>query len=99
MPIKVDTGAVVAAANRINNINTKISSDFNNAVSSINGLDAAWNSSAASAAIAKFRSIQNEYADERYTVINNLVIFMRTTVGDNYDIVESNAVSAAAQFK
>ena len=99
MSIKVDTGAVVAAANRINNINTKLLSDFNNAVSSINGLDAAWDSRAASSAIAKFRSIQNEYADERYTVINNLVNFMRTTVGENYEIVEGNAVRAAAQFK
>ena len=99
MAIKIDTGAVSATANRINNINTKLYSDFNNVISSINGLDATWDSRAASAAIAKFRNIHNEYADERYTVINNLVNFMRTTVGENYEIIESNAVSAAAQFK
>lgn len=99
MSIRVDTGAVTAAANRINNINTKLNSDFNNAVSSISGLDAAWDSRAASAAIAKFRSIQNEYTDERFTVINNLVSFMRTTVGENYENVENSAVRAAAQFK
>ena len=99
MAIRINTGAVSSAADRINNINIKLCSDFNNAVSSVYSLDAAWDSAAASAAIAKFRSIQNEYADERYAVINNLVNFMRTTVGENYEIVENQAVSAAAKFK
>ena len=99
MAIKIDTGAVCAAANRINSINVKMNSDFNITVSSVNSLNSVWDSRAASAAIAKFRSIQNEYADERYTVINNLVNFMQTTAGYNYDFTESSAVSAAAQFK
>ena len=97
--LKIDVEQVVAAANRIKNLNTQMKDDFDCVQDAITKLDGAWDGSAATNAIGKFNAIKNAYCDARYNVVDNFVAFLHQQVGEGYTQTETANKSLADQFK
>lgn len=99
MAIKVNTAIVRSTASQISSINNKIKNDFSTIDTAINNLNANWDGSASDAAIRKFQNIKNNYYNNRYNVVNDMVNFMLKQVGEGYESTETVVSSAASAFK
>ena len=99
MSIKINTLKVNSAASNISRINGNIRDDFSAVTSAINVLDRNWDGSASDNAIRAFNSIKESYCDYRYSVINDLVVFLRNQVSTNYENTEQKVQTAADLFK
>ena len=97
--LKINTEAVVTAANRIKNCNDRMRDGFPTVQAAINNLNNSWNGAAASHAIGKFNELKSRYPDARYTVLDNYVNFLFQQVGEGYTQSEDANVSLADQFK
>ena len=97
--LKINTDAVVSAANNIKLYNTQMRDDFSDVQTAITQLDSVWEGSAATAAIGKFNELRSTYADARYNVLDNYVNFLLQQVGEGYTQTETVNVSLADQFK
>lgn len=97
--VKVDAERVIAAANRIKNLNNQMRAEFKSVQDAISRLDSSWDGSAANNAIRKFNAIKNSYCDARYNVIDNFVAFLHQQVGEGYIQTEATNKSLADQFK
>lgn len=99
MAIKVNTAVIKSTASQISSINKKINNDFSNVESAINTLNRNWDGSASDNAIRKFQSIKNNFYNNRYNVVNDMVNFMLKQVGEGYESTETTVSSAASAFK
>lgn len=97
--LKINTDAVVAAANNIKLYNTQMRDGFPNVQTAITRLDNFWDGSAATAAISKFNEIKSQFFEARYDVLDNYVNFLLQQVGEGYTQTENVNVSLAEQFK
>jgi len=99
MAIKINTGAVSTAATQIAKINQNISNDFSMVESAMNTLNRSWDGGASDNAIRKYQNIKNNYHQNRYDVIKQMVNFMRKQAGEGYEKTEQAIQSAASAFK
>ena len=99
MAIKINTSRVEASAAMIESHNKTIRNDFDAVINAMNILNRNWDGSASDDAIRTFNRIRDEYADNRYAAIHNLVSFLRVTVASNYEETENQIKSAADAFK
>ncbi|MCL2662963.1 MAG: WXG100 family type VII secretion target [Oscillospiraceae bacterium] len=96
---RVNTSAITAAANNIANLNTGIRNDFNTVETEMNGLASAWRGEASERARAAFSSVRNAYLNDRFSVVDNYVRFLRNQVGDGYVQTETTNEKLADAFK
>lgn len=99
MAIKIDTSRVRSTASQISTMNKKIKNDFSSVESAINSLNNNWDGSASDAAVRKFQNIKNNYYNNRFNVVNDMVNFMLNQVGEGYEKTETTISSAASAFK
>ncbi len=99
MSIKVNTAAINNTANKIKVNNDAIKNDFSEVISAINRMNSNWDGNASNAAISTFNKINNQYSSNRYNVINDMVVFLKKQVDENYTTTEVTINSAAAAFK
>ena len=99
MDIQINTAAVSSAADQIDNLNKKLRTEMSELESAIKSLQRNWDGSAADTGINKFNYIKNNTDEARYSVINNLVSFLKIQVGENYEITEQSVSKAASAFK
>lgn len=97
--LKLNTDAVRASANTISKYNKQIKDKMDEVQKAMSKLDAAWDGSAATAAMGKFNQIKNAYADNRYAVVDNYVSFLFQQVGEGYEQTETVNKSLADAFK
>lgn len=97
--IKVNTDAVVSAAQNIRKVNNDIHNLISSVESAMRSLDNAWDGNASTNAVNKYHSIKNAYCDNRYNVIENFVNFLLQQVGEGYDQTETTNKSLADAFK
>lgn len=97
--LKMNTQAVVSAANKIKSYNDKMRKEFPDVDKSVNKLRGTWDSPAADTAFTKFNEIKANYNNVRYDVLDNYVNFMLKQVGEGYTQTEKVNVSLADQFK
>lgn len=99
MAIRIDTAAVETTATQVADMNRQISDDFAFVEAAISNLDKNWNGTASVAVLKKFERIRNTYFSNRYEVINDMIKFMRTQVGEEYEQAETSIATAASAFK
>lgn len=97
--LKINTDAVVAAANNIKNCNNQIRENFSSVQTALSCLDKCWEGSAASYAIGKFNEMKSKFPDARYSVLDNYVKYLLQLVGEGYIQSEEANISLADQFK
>lgn len=99
MAIKINTAIVRSTASQISSVNNKINNDFSAVDSAINALNRNWDGSASDIALRKFQSIKNNFYNNRFNVVNDMVNFMLKQVGEGYESTETTVSSAASAFK
>ena len=99
MAINIKTEAVTKAASHIDEQNKNIQSDVEATKAVMRTLKTAWSGSAAGEAFARYDAIEKNFFEARYNVINNMVVFMRTCVEQNYENTETTISTAASAFK
>lgn len=99
MSVLINTQFVKAAASKIDNYNNKIKTDFSKVEKSINKLNASWDGVASDNVINIFQNIKKSYCNNRFAVINNLVVFLKNKVNPDYEETETAIKNAADYFK
>lgn len=99
MAIKINTAIVRSTAAQISSVNNKMNNDFFAVDSAINALNRSWDGSASDIAMRKFQSIKNNFYNNRFNVVNDMVNFMLKQVGEGYESTETAVSSAASAFK
>lgn len=99
MAIKINTAIVRSTASQISSVNNKMNNDFSAVDSAINALNRNWDGSASDIALRKFQSIKNNFYNNRFNVVNDMVNFMLKQVGEGYESTETTVSSAASAFK
>lgn len=97
--LKINSDRVIHSANSVRTINNAIRDDFGKVENAIRQLDASWDGSAASNAMAKFNSLKTSFCDARYNVLDEYVRFLYGQVGQGYNETESVNRSLADSFK
>lgn len=98
MAILIDTVAVMAAAEDIDKVNRRIKADLSDVDEAIGSLAKNWQGGAASSGINKYDYIKRNFAEARFGVVNNLVVYMKNSVGALYDEVDKEIAAAASEF-
>ena len=98
MAIQIDTGAVRAAAQCVQNENRKINREFEALSRKISEMNRNWDGNGSNNAIRLFDNI-NRVNDSRSQVMSSFADFMNRQVGHGYETTESNITSAADAFK
>lgn len=99
MAVYIQSGAVTAAADRLDVINRHITDDFTvlkNAIASLNG---SWDGGASEKAMKRFEHLRKTYEVPRSQRVRDLAAFMRDRVQESYEMTESAVKAAASQFK
>ena len=99
MEIQINTAAVSATADRLDKLNQKLRLDLSDVDATIMSLRQCWEGEASGTCVRKYDYIKNNYADARYSVVNDLVAFLKMQVGERYETTEQVATNAAAAFK
>ena len=97
--LKMNTESVNVVADNINVINNQIRDDISNVDSAISSLNGSWEGSASSCVIDKYYSLKNQFCDNRYTVLNNYVNYLKQQIGTGYESTETTNTTLADQFK
>lgn len=97
--LRINSDAVVVAANNIKSLNGQIRDGFGSVKNAINKLNNTWDGGASDSAISKFNEIESNYCNARYNVMNDYVFFLLQQVGEGYTNTEAVNVSLADQFK
>lgn len=97
--IQVDTGKVVAVANRISELNHDIDNEFERVEKAIQRLNGRWNSRSSGVVIGKFYSIKNNFKDNRFKVMQDYSNFLKQQVSDGYNTTETANTNLADAFK
>ena len=100
MDILINTAEVLSTADQIDTINKKIREDLANLDSAIKTLKNNWEGEASNSCTNRYDYIKNSFSDSRFTVVNEMVYFMRSNVGEEYERLEKTLVdTAASAFK
>ena len=99
MAILINTAVVSNTADQIDTANKKIRDDLSGVDSAIRSLQQNWEGEAASSCTNKYDYIKRNFADARFSVVNDLVTFIRKQVDEGYETTEKAVSSAAAAFK
>jgi len=97
--IHIDTGKVVAAANRISTLNNEIDSEFDTLETAVGRLNQSWYSRASHVVIDRFYSIKNNFKDSRYKVMQDYGDFLKQPVSEGYNAAETGNTSLSDAFK
>ncbi len=97
--VKMDTDAVTTIADNIAILNGDMKDRFNELSKAVDKLHGSWEGKAAETCIGKFKDIDSAYSESRYTVINNVVLFLKQQIGEGYEETEKANVSLADYFK
>ena len=99
MDIIINTAAVLTAAENIDSINKKMQSDLSDVESALRTMRQSWEGDGANACTNSYDRIKKGLGNDRFTVINGLVSFMKNQVGEGYESTEQSVSSAASAFK
>ena len=97
--MRINTAAVSSAANQIDSVNKEIRSDMGNVDTAIKNLQKNWEGSASSACNTRYKNIKSNFKETRFSIINNLVSFLKQYVGVEYENTEQKVSDAASKFK
>ena len=97
--MRINTAAVSSSASQIDAINKEIRSDMSNVDTAIKNLQKNWEGSGSSACNTRYKSIKSTFKEARFSVINNLVSFLKEHVGVTYEDTEQKVSNAASKFK
>lgn len=96
--IKIDTAFIGLTADNVNLINNTIRNGETGVNSAVATLSQSWQGDGANACISYYKKIEKAY-ESRYSVVNQMVGFLKNMVGETYEISEGNLVSAVSAFK
>lgn len=99
MAILINTQAVSTATTNIDTLNKKIRDDLTLVDNKINKLPSSCEGEAVSTCIGKYKYIKEIHSTDRYAVLNEMVSFMRSQIGENYEEAEKVVSKAAVSFK
>ena len=99
MAILINTAAVSNTADQIDATNIDLRDGLSDIDSAIRSLQQNWEGEAASSCANKYDYIKRNFADARFSVVNDLVTFIRKQVDEGYETTEKTVSSAAAAFK
>lgn len=99
MAILINTAVVSNTADQIDTANKKIRDDLSDIDSAIRTLQQNWVGEASNSCANKYDYIKRNFADARFSVVNDLVTFIRKQVNEGYETTEKTVSSAAAAFK
>lgn len=99
MAVNVETGSVVACANKIDSYNKSIRNDFSAVESAMSSLDRCWDGGVSNNAIREFGKIKDDFFADRYSVIDNMKSFLINVVSTGYEEAEKALTSASKAFK
>ena len=97
--LNVNTEAIATAADNIDDINGLIHDRFIDLQKEVAKLKGEWQSPASETVMNKFDEIKTCFEDERYTVLQNYVRFLRDVVGVGYEQTEDVNKSLSEAFK
>lgn len=99
MAILINTAVVSNTADQIDATNIDLRDGLSDIDSAIRTLQQYWEGEALSSCTNKYEYIKRNFADARFSVVNDLVTFIRKQVDEGYEVTEKNVSSAAAAFK
>lgn len=99
MTIKINTAKIDTSATKIDTYNSKMRDDFSDVVDAIAVLNRNWDGGASDNVIYAFNKLKSTHCDRRFSVINNLVTFLRNRVSTDYQRTETNIKENAKAFK
>lgn len=97
--LRVDSVAVLTAADKISTINKAIYDKIGDVEVSVTKLNSTWDSPSAAGVIGKFFAIKETYSTSRYDVVENYIRFLHNQVGDGYTTAEELNKTLAEAFK
>lgn len=98
MAIQITTNAVLALADQIDMSNKRIRDEFNELESTIRSLQQNWEGEASNTCARKYHYIKQQFSDARFSVVNDLFLFLHQ-VDDAYNQVDQAIATAASAFK
>lgn len=99
MDLLINTAAVLSTAEQIDTINKQIRDDLADVDNAIKALQQSWESEAAGSCSNKYEYIKRSFSDRRFSVVNQMVSFLKNQVGEGYETTEKTLSSAASAFK
>lgn len=97
--IKIITDLIISTAEEIAVINKSIKEDFEDVKRAMGKLDSSWDGKAATEAMQCFNSINAQFGETRYNIMDNYVNFLRQYVAPSYENAENVNVKLAEAFK
>lgn len=97
--LKINTDAVRALADTITSVNKQIDSAFPRATNAVSSLQKSWSGPAAEKAFSRFNEIKSTICEPRSTVMKNYANYLRSLIGEGYELVEETNKSLADAFK
>ncbi len=95
----INTAAVLAAADQIDTANKNMRDELSDIDLAIRTLQQSWEGAAANSCANKYEYIKRNFSDARFSVVNDMVSFMKNQVGEGYKTTEKTVLSAASAFK
>jgi WXG100 family type VII secretion target len=97
--ITLDSGEVLAIANRIESDNNQLRDLLNESKSTIDRLSSMWSGRAADETRASYDSFATKFFQQYQDVLNQYVTFLRRNVSEQYTDTENVNVQLADAFK
>jgi len=97
--IRVNTDLVNIAAKNINNYNGNIKVAFDSLNKVMTSLGDYWDGNVGENAETAFTGIRNAFSEERFSVMENYVVFLHTQVEQGYIETETTNTKLADAFK
>ena len=99
MAIQINTAAVSSAADNIEITNKRIRDELSDVDSAIRTLQQNWEGEASSSCANKYEYIKRSFSDARFSVVNDIVSFLKNQVGEGYETTEQAVATAASAFR
>ena len=97
--IGVNTEQVAQIADRIENLNNRLTEELNNSKVTIDQLANIWEGEAAQATISSFDEFAAKYFQNYENIITQYVQFLRTYIDQGYFDTETQNIGLADAFK
>ena len=91
----IDSGKVREAANEISILNGRLETELNNCKAVVDALSTSWIGTAADDSISTFDEFINKYNESYRTMINNYVNYLKGTVAETAEKVETANIEAS----
>ena len=96
--LKVDTQKVAEVASKVEQLNKKLDTSFEDVVKALNGMKSAWSSPSSQKAFDRFDPI-SDMRDDRKNVITNFTNQLKVSVGQGYEDTETKNQKLADRLK